>query len=98
MLLAGRESLDQLIDGARLIAARFVAGDELKIHSTIIAERRILGEGLGPTCCRVGNRRAVQFSIDTHIRRAYDEFRFSFCAFFGRLKILAPSWRECLPH
>lgn len=31
-MLAGVEALDELIDGAGLVAARLVLGDKLKIH------------------------------------------------------------------
>jgi len=36
MLFAVHQSLDELIDGAGLITARLIVGDELKIHAWII--------------------------------------------------------------
>ncbi len=44
VLFAGAEALHQLVDGAGLVAAGLVGGDELKVHVGIIAEERRLGE------------------------------------------------------
>ena len=44
VLLAGAEPFHQLLNGAGLIAARLVAGHQLKVHWKIIAEERRLGE------------------------------------------------------
>ena len=44
VLLAGTQPVDKLADGAGLIALGRVAGDELKVHSRIIRQRRRCGE------------------------------------------------------
>ena len=44
VLLARAETFHQLLDSAGLVAARLVAGHQLKIHGKIIAEERRLGE------------------------------------------------------
>ena len=38
VLFAGGQALHKLVDGARLVAPRLVAGDELKVHGEIIGE------------------------------------------------------------
>ena len=44
VLFAGAEALHQFVDGAGLVAAGLVAGDELKVHEGIIREERRSGE------------------------------------------------------
>ena len=44
VLFAGGEAVDELVDGAGLVALGLVGGDELKVHLGIIAEKRRRGE------------------------------------------------------
>ncbi len=50
MLFACSEALDQLVDGAGLVSARLIGGDELKVHASILSERRRGSEGALSRC------------------------------------------------
>jgi hypothetical protein len=52
--LPGSQPLDQLLNGPRLIATRFVACHQLKVHAGIIREERRLGE---ENCSRLREER-----------------------------------------
>ncbi len=47
VFFAGGETANELVDGARLVAAGLIGGDELKVHPGILAEWRRIGEEWG---------------------------------------------------